>query len=323
MRVILHSDDLGITRQSSSLLLETWRSGGLDGFSVIANGDATDWVREELARDRDRPARIAVHFNLTEGSASSREGSLDELTDGEGRFRHGFVGLIGIALLGSAAQRLRLAAQVEQECRAQIRAVRAICGDRPVLALDGHNHVHMIPGLFAAVARAAVAEGVTEIRISDEPFHVAEPWRDPWRPFWWINLLKYLLLRELSRRVHPLAAAAGLRAPGRLIGVLYTGHMTAQRAQRGIAAAQARSAEAVEVVFHVGRASPEECGRWRGATSSYSKLYSSFHLSPWRDVERAQVRLLAGQRPASGAAGAGDSSLAGRPSASAPPAART
>jgi hypothetical protein len=86
-----------------------------------------------------------------------------------------------------------------------------------------------------------------------------------------------------------------LRASGRLIGVLYTGHMTTQRAQRGLAGAQARGVETVEVVFHVGRATPEESGRWRRHTSLCSR-YASFHLSPLRDVEREELRLLAGQR---------------------------
>jgi hypothetical protein len=198
--------------------------------------------------------------------------------------------LLAATLHPLPARRRAFSAQVEAECRAQIRAVRALCGSRPLAAVDGHNHVHMIPAIFAAVVRAAAAEGVPEVRVSREVFHVAEP-RDLLRPGWWKNVVKHALLRLFSLRAASRLGRAGLSAPDRLVGVLYTGEMTAARAQRGIAAARAARAATLEVLFHVGRSTAEEVGRWAGD----DPLYSAFHLSAARDREREALLALAPQ----------------------------
>lgn len=285
MRVILHTDDLAITRASSEGMIAAWRAGALDSFSLIANGDAAEWVRETLAAEPERPARLAVHLNLTEGPASA--GACPPLTDAEGRFCKNFGGLLLEACHPLPSRRRALVAAVEAECRAQIRAVRAMCGERPLPALDGHNHVHMLPGVLGAVARAAAAEGLSEMRISREPFHLAQS-GDLLRVTWWINVVKHVLLRILALGSGARLRAAGLRAPDRLIGVLYTGEMTAARALAGVAAARRSGAERIEVVFHVGRAASTETGRWRGST-----FYTEFHLSEARDREREELLALA------------------------------
>lgn len=280
MSVIFHGDDLGITAGASRTMLDAWSAGALDGFSIIANGDAIQTVREELARHSGRPARISVHFNLTEGRPSAPPERVPLLLGPNGTFRGSFGSLFARWLFGRTASRAALAEQAEIECRAQIQAVRALCGGRAVQAVDGHNHVHMIPDLFAAAARAARAEGVPEIRISREPFYLAGP-IDWLKPFWWINLIKHVLLRMLSRSAAPVAREAGLRFPRFLVGVLYTGHMTGRRAERGIAAA---GGDDVEVVFHVGRSDPAEAARWKGLGR-----YASFHLSPRRTTEYEEL----------------------------------
>lgn len=277
MTILFHADDLGITPGASKAILSAWTAGALDGFSVIANGDGLEAVRVGLEQNLDRPARIAVHFNLTEGRASAPRERIPRLVDDRGHFRRGFGGYFARWLFGSSASWNDLLAQAEIECRAQIQAVRAACPGRAIRALDGHNHIHMIPGLFGAAARAAKAEEIAEIRVSREPFYLSGPF-DWLRPFWWLNLIKHVLLRLLSRRAAPVARAEGLRFPRFLIGVLYTGRMTGTRAARGIRAAKEGEGD-VEVVFHVGRSTPAEAGRWTG------QGYAAFHLSPWREIE--------------------------------------
>jgi predicted glycoside hydrolase/deacetylase ChbG (UPF0249 family) len=283
--LIHHADDLGITAGATESILKAWRAGALDGFSIIANGDALQAVREGLEAQPDREARIALHFNLTEGPATAPREQIPLLVDESGRFRRGFGGYYVRRLLSSAASWKSLTSQVETECRAQIRALREICGARSIRVVDGHNHIHMIPGIFEAVSNAARAESLPEIRVSREAFHLASA-TDVLRPFWWINLLKHLLLRRLSRRAVPAAKAAGLRFPDYLVGVLYTGHMTAERAKCGIAAAG--DAAQVEVVFHVGQSTPGEGARWGNGG------YAAFHLSPNRNLEYDELLRLRG-----------------------------
>jgi predicted glycoside hydrolase/deacetylase ChbG (UPF0249 family) len=286
VRVDLHGDDMGITAGASRSLLEAWAAGWLDGFSVLANGEGVGLVTDELARHPDRPARVAVHFNLTEGPPSATPDRVKALVDAQGALTHSFGSLLARRWLGSRSAWRALLDEIELECREQIRAVRAICGDRAIQSIDGHNHVHMIPGVFSAVVRAARAERVPEIRISREPFYIAGR-LDLLHPFWWINLLKHSILRTLSRGAAPVAAAAGLDSPDYLIGVLYTGHMTGQRAKAGIQAAQVRPGTGrIQVAFHLGVTDPAEAGkRW-------TRGERRFHLSPWRSIEFDELRQL-------------------------------
>jgi len=69
-----------------------------------------------------------------------------------------------------------------------------------------------------------------------------------------------------------------------MIGILYTGHMSRRRAERGIAAAVALHASTIEVVFHVGQSEEVEASRWAG-----SGAYASFHLSKSRTIEYEEL----------------------------------
>jgi chitin disaccharide deacetylase len=281
MRVIRHSDDLGITRHSTGRILEAWRAGHLNGFSIIANGDATEMIPVGLSDSSELPVRLAVHFNLTEGYSSAPATEVPLLVDASGELRNTFGSLFLAALFFPLSKKRELFRQIAIECAAQIVAVRSLCGTRAIAAIDGHNHIHMIPGIFAAVARSARDAGIPEIRISFEPFYMEKPWRDWQRSFWWKNLIKHLLLIILSVNARLVARRVGLHGPDAIIGVLYSGRMTAVRALCGIKAAA--SATEIEIVFHVGRAHVSEASRWRRSA------YASFHLSEWRDIEHAEI----------------------------------
>lgn len=283
--IILHSDDLGITARATEQVLDSWRSGALDSFSIIANGDATRKIPGALMATPELRARIAVHFNLTEGRSSAAAEQVPLLVDRSGQLRHTFGSLLQNIIFSLPSRRRELLRQINKECAAQIVEVRSLCPGREITAVDGHNHIHMIPGVFAEVARAAYAADIPFIRISDEPFFMENPRHDGLRLFWWINLIKLLLLGFFSVNARQVARKVGLHAPDAMIGVLYSGNMSAKRALRGIRAAS--GATEIEVIFHIGRATSEEASRWRDAT------YAEFHLSKSRDDEREEISRLA------------------------------
>jgi hypothetical protein len=272
--------------------LEAWRSGHLNGFSIIANGDATGMIPAGLADSAELPVRLAVHFNLTEGYSSAPATEVPLLVDASGELRNTFGSLFVAALFSPLSKRRELFRQITIECTAQIVAVRSLCGTRAITAIDGHNHIHMIPGIFAAVAQSARDAGIPEIRISSEPFYMEKPWRDWQRLFWWKNLIKHLLLRILSVKARLVAQRVGLRWPDAIIGVLYSGRMSAARALRGIKAAE--GATEIEIVFHIGRSHATEASRWRRSA------YAVFHLSEWRDIEYVEIGQLAERMSPSG-----------------------
>lgn len=282
-KVIRHTDDLGMTKKTTAYIIQSWINGHLDSFSIIANGDAAEDVRIELERNSARSVRIAVHFNLTEGRSSAPRNEVPLLVDDKGEFRHSFGSLFAVAMVSALAKKTDLFNQILHECKAQIAEVSSICGDRQIITVDGHNHIHMIPGVFSAVAQAARDAGIPEIRISDEPFYVASPWHDWRKMFFWINIAKHLLLKLLSANSRRVVKQFGLHSPDAIVGVLYSGKMSALRAMCGVKAAAHGSI--VEVVFHIGRANLSETARWR------NNSYARFHISELRDSERAELVL--------------------------------
>ena len=222
-----------------------------------------------------------MHFTLTEGRASAAAADVPLLVDDQGCLKHSFGSLLVATILSRPTARKELLRQIGCECAAQIEAARLICGERLLTAIDGHIHVHMIPSIFSVVADAARDAGIPEIRISDEPFYVADPWRDLRQSFWWINLIKHLLMKAFSYRARVVARHNGLRTPGAFVGLLYSGRMTASRALRGIEAAADK--DEVEVVFHIGRADIAEAKRWSRSGDINA------NLSEWRDIERGEL----------------------------------
>lgn len=281
-RVRIHADDFGSTPAATRTVARLWTEGALDGFSVLANGDALADVAARLAAEPGRAAYIAVHLNLSEGPSSAPAAEVPRLVDGAGRLRHTFGSLAAIGVRGGGA-REAVAAEVRHEWREQVRRVAAAVAPRRIDALDGHIHVHALPFLFPVAAALAHEAGVPAVRVPRESFHLAAA-PDLLRPWYAVNVAKHFVLRRLSRRAAAVAAAHGLRAPARLVGVLYTGRMTVARMDAGIAAALRDGADEVEVVVHPGRPDPAERARWTGRDAIWADAGS-----PLRDAERDAV----------------------------------
>jgi len=140
--VVITADDIGMTRGITDGILRCVDRGAVDSVSLLANGRDFEHAASELRR---RPqVRVGVHVNLVEGAPLSAPASVALLVGPCGRFTQSFGSLWLHGLKRRSRQREELAAQIEQETRAQIKAVRAAVGGRP-LHIDSHRHVHMIP----------------------------------------------------------------------------------------------------------------------------------------------------------------------------------
>ncbi|GJM23120.1 MAG: hypothetical protein DHS20C15_30350 [Planctomycetota bacterium] len=287
MQVIHHSDDLGFTPAITARILQAWREGLLDGFSVLANGSDLEGAREGLAAEPDREARISAHLNLFEGPAQFPYERLPLITDMDGQLNASFGGLLRTWMLSPKRVKTMLLEQIEVEWRAQLERIVAACAPRKLSAVDGHLHFHMLPFLFPIAAKLAREFEIPEIRIAREPLHVS--WRagDSLSPAFAVNVIKNLVLRVCARSARRVASEHDLRAPDALVGLLYTGRMTETAARAGLAAAQRCGAQRVELLLHVGRATPDEALRWKGRADA-----ASFPLSAARDAEYAALQAL-------------------------------
>jgi predicted glycoside hydrolase/deacetylase ChbG (UPF0249 family) len=157
--LVVVADDGGSDPARDRGILEAVDAGVVRTVSVLANGPTVEPLAAELRR---RPGvSVLLHLNLTEGPALA--GASPTLTGPDGKFpgdkqavwhrAHG--GLLDPGAIG-------------REAMAQAARLRAL-GLGPV-GLNGHNHVHVLPGVRDAVAGLLVREPwLRWVRIPSEP----------------------------------------------------------------------------------------------------------------------------------------------------------
>jgi len=288
-----HADDMGATPNITTRLLDSWETGLIDGFSILGGSDHSELIASRLQALPDRPARIAVHLNLAEGRPLSPSTRSTRLVDGNGHFNIEFFGFLNRYYLPTnQRERNTLVSEVEREWRAQIEDVIKIVEPRPVAALDGHIHMHMMPFLFPLAVKLAGEYDIPEIRNVRESFYLSQNIKECLSKRFLVNCVKRAVLSRFSDKNAICAEAAGLKSPDRMLGVLYSGRMSRANILTGIAAARRQGAERIEVFMHIGRATNSELGRWNGNRSK-----ASFAMSPWRDTEYEELTKIRGQEP--------------------------
>jgi predicted glycoside hydrolase/deacetylase ChbG (UPF0249 family) len=159
-RIILNADDYGFTAGVSAGILECVAAGAVTSVSVMVN---TPGFEEGMPRLRAlaAPPSVGLHLNLTAGAPLAGAAAVPSLVGADGRFL-ALAHLAARALLGSVR-----AADVRREAEAQLGRLRAAWP--AVDHLDGHQHVHALPGLCAPVLEAARAAGIEHVRAPLEP----------------------------------------------------------------------------------------------------------------------------------------------------------
>jgi predicted glycoside hydrolase/deacetylase ChbG (UPF0249 family) len=283
--VFFHADDMGATPSITTRICEAWELGLIDSFSVFGDCDHPELIAFRLNAHPNRPARIAVHLNLWEGRPVTPASGVPSLVDRSGHFNGGFLKmLVRGSLGGNDLERNRLLAQVEREWRAQIENVLDLVVGRPLAALDGHLHMHMVPWLYRLAVRLAGEYRIPEIRNVREPFYLSENVRE-WRSARFAaNCVKHRVLAVLGEGNEGLFRGSGLTCPDHTLGVLYSGMMSSANIVAGVAAAARRGAKRIEVLVHIGRADRSELGRWNG-----NARRAAFALSAARDMEYEEL----------------------------------
>jgi predicted glycoside hydrolase/deacetylase ChbG (UPF0249 family) len=192
---VLCADDYGLSPGVSRAILTLIETGRLSATScmTLCRGwpDQAGWLRPLAPR-----ADIGLHFTLT-GPALAPLGPMPRLAP-DGRLP-----TLGTVMARSLSGRLD-AHEVAAELGRQIDAFEAAFGAPPAY-IDGHQHVHLLPGIREAVITAALGrlEPVRPwIRLCDDPLPavvgraVATP--------------KALLIGGLGRPLRRLARRAGI-----------------------------------------------------------------------------------------------------------------
>jgi predicted glycoside hydrolase/deacetylase ChbG (UPF0249 family) len=283
MKVIVHADDLGISPGVTDRIIHTHRNGAVRRASIVANGEAFDRAVESLRQNPE--LSWSVHLNLVEGRCLADPRELWLLADRRGWFKRGFLGL-GLLPVLAPWCRADLRRQIRLELDAQIGRVRRAL-DPADIRVDSHRYVHLLPLVFSVLMEQADAWGIREIRIVSEPLFTAR--RGPAGLIGLIspNLLKWLVLRILTRPCRRKLDRRGIGYPMRSLGVLFSGRMTAGVAGRGVQRIlrhpPGEDGE-LEVLFHPGPADPQDRSCW-----GHNPRQSRFYFSSRRSAETAAL----------------------------------
>ena len=222
--LIVNADDFGLTEAVSCGILDAHREGIVTSTTLMANGGAFE-AAVSMSRRAPRLG-IGVHLNLTEGEPVSPALRVPSLVDRTGRLH-----LSPGRLLRAIVRRQVNLADVESELRQQITKVLS-AGISPT-HLDGHKHVHVLPGVSDVVIRLAQEFSIRSIRC---PREVAPNWptllrsRNPQTAV----LKQYLVGRMVSgfaRSFKEKLSRAGLLFPAQFYGLSETGFLGTQSIQ--------------------------------------------------------------------------------------------
>jgi hopanoid biosynthesis associated protein HpnK len=157
-RLIVNADDFGIAEAVNRGIAEAHDHGIVTSASIMATGPAFE---NAVALAHQRPSlSIGVHLVLTEQRPLAAA-YVPTLVGPEGRFAAHATELAGRQLAGRVSLR-----EVKIELDAQIRRVRG--AGLTVTHLDGHQHVHVLPGIARVVAELAAEHGIAAARYPAE-----------------------------------------------------------------------------------------------------------------------------------------------------------
>ncbi|XP_053313366.1 carbohydrate deacetylase isoform X2 [Spea bombifrons] len=159
IKLVVTGDDFGYCPRRDMGIVECFHAGGLSNVSLLVNGSSAASAAD-LARRFKIP--IGLHANLSEGlpvCAELRQNST--LINAQGVF----LGKMGIRK--SLAQGLLNMSEVRQELQAQISLFRVLTGQNPQ-HMDGHQHVHILPGIREEFARVLQENDVRYTRLPVE-----------------------------------------------------------------------------------------------------------------------------------------------------------
>jgi predicted glycoside hydrolase/deacetylase ChbG (UPF0249 family) len=154
MKVVFHADDFGLTEGVNAGIVEAHERGVLGSASVMVTAPAWE---DAVARAKATPdLDVGVHLTLVEERPVLPPERIPSLVH-DGRFwpSHGAVGLRWL-------QGRWRPDEAQAELTAQLGRFEAT--GLVASHLDGHQHLHLLPGVFAWVVSAARLRGIRFVR---------------------------------------------------------------------------------------------------------------------------------------------------------------
>lgn len=271
MPVLITADDAGASLEVNEAIRVACTDGHVTSVAFLVNlpdfGDAVERVAPCVSHH-------SVHLNLVEGRPLAL-GPDSPLVDDAGWFRYQASQLLTAYYRSNSATRARWSRDIRAELAAQVTAF-TVALPGPV-AIDSHQHTHMfpfvLPQLLAAAADLDVK--ISRLRWPVERVELGDLFR--------AGGIKALALNAMAARGRPLLSHSPAMATTHdFCGVVHTGHMTAEVAQRFLDRVSGLPAsELAELLLHPGGGT-DLTEAWLRA-----RPLRDFYTSPWRAHELA------------------------------------
>src|ERR1051326_1312693 len=158
-KLIVTADDLGLTRRINEAIEKAHTEGIVTTASLMVNGGAFESAADMLKSNPDLDA--GIHLNLTEGRPVSPCEKIPSLADIRGFLYHH-----PLELMSALARRHVQPSDLKTETRAQME--KALVAGIRISHIDGHKHVHVLPGVFRTVCEIAPDYGIKAVRSTIE-----------------------------------------------------------------------------------------------------------------------------------------------------------
>ena len=218
MPIRLHADDLGLHPAVDRAIFRAFEAGAVGGASILATGPT---FHEAARQARSLGLPTSLHLAVVDTGPLSPPAEIPSLVGRDGRFPGRFGEVVRRALLVERPGGLRQR-ELHREVGRQLQAFAdaGLIG-RGGLLVDGHQHLHLLPPVFAALLQRGEGFGLAAFRL---------PRRSPAeRRQFGRRSLGFAVAEILGRRAARAAARQGIFAVP-CWGVLYAGHLTVERA---------------------------------------------------------------------------------------------
>ena len=208
-KLIVHADDFGLSDKVNAGILDAHRNGILTSTSVIASGLA---VNQAIELSRSAPTLdVGVHLTLVGERPILPAETIPSLTDRQGHFLDTAGAFMKRLLSGGVCLD-----EVRRELDAQISRVVGL--GVKISHLDGHQHLHVAPGIRSVVGELARKWRVSAIRYPAEaiqPYMLKEPGA-------WRRVAELLVLNAFCRFV----PADDFARPEHFVGFYFGGRLS-------------------------------------------------------------------------------------------------
>lgn len=288
--VDFHADDYALSENSDNDIISLCKTGFLDSISIIPNLKIFNSAVSKFFAAKNsfnKEILVSVHLNFMEGRCCAEKALLPNLVDSNGYFNISWGTLIEWNY--NPIIRKKIKQQLKTEITSQIEKCTdsGIC-DKNALRVDSHQHTHMIPLVFEALA-----DSLDDLKTKGFKAAYIRNTFDPLcfyngKDLFSLNTIKCMILNFYSHKIRKYLNRKNLPL-NYLCGVYYSGRMDF-RIEKVIPVFAEKAKENsmnVELLFHPGTMLKDEI------TEEFTKVgFNEFHLSAGRKIEFEELKTI-------------------------------